>query len=200
MIWKGSRLHSCNFAGIVLGYCVITNVLKISEAVVNNFRRTYTVKTMTDIFFLFFLSNHRNLPTWWCWTIPPVSFVRRQRDCSSTQGEPATKQRRSWEARRWHQENNPWSGSESKRFKEAWCLRTFKRDYTGWNYWLVTYIAGPILPWSYGIRESTAEIKSKSRRKHKLLEVFDLTTTYEADIWPNELHFLTLFIKHQQTY
>ena len=123
-----------------------------------------------------------------------------QRGCSSTEGEPATKQRRSWVARQWHQENNPWSGSESKRFKEAWCLRTFKGDYTGWNYWLVTYIAGPILPWSYGIRESTAEIKSKSRRKHKLLEVFDLTTTYEADIWPNELHFLTLFIKHQQTY
>ena len=45
MIWKGSRLHSCNFAGIVLGYCVITNVLKISEAVVNNFWRTYAVKT-----------------------------------------------------------------------------------------------------------------------------------------------------------
>ena len=45
MIWKGSELYSCNFAGIVLGYCVITNVLKISEAVVNNFRRTYAVKT-----------------------------------------------------------------------------------------------------------------------------------------------------------
>ena len=45
MIWKGSKLYSCNFADIVLGYCVITNVLKISEAVVNNFRRTYAVKT-----------------------------------------------------------------------------------------------------------------------------------------------------------
>ena len=45
MIWKGSRLHSCNFVGIVLGYCIITNVLKISKAVVNNFRRTYAVKT-----------------------------------------------------------------------------------------------------------------------------------------------------------
>ena len=155
---------------------------------------------MTDLFLSLFLSNHRNLPTWWCWTIPPVSDVRCQRDCSSTEGEPATKQGRSWVARQWHQENNPRSGSESKRFKEAWCLRTFKRDYTGWNYWLVTYIARPILPWSYGIRENTAEIKSKSRRKHKLLEVFYLTTTYEADIWPNELHFLTLVIKRQQTY
>ena len=45
MIWKGSKLYSCNFADIVLGYCVIANVLKISEAVVNNFRRTYAVKT-----------------------------------------------------------------------------------------------------------------------------------------------------------
>ena len=45
MIWKGSKLYSCNFAGIVLRYCAITNVLKISEAVVNNFRRTYAVKT-----------------------------------------------------------------------------------------------------------------------------------------------------------
>ena len=44
-MWKGSMLHSCNFAGILLGYCVITNVQKISKAVVNNFRVPCAVKT-----------------------------------------------------------------------------------------------------------------------------------------------------------